>query len=116
MARDNIDWLPESGTERRIAPPSANNNRPANDNRPTSDRRATADNRTAKRFAYRALARAVIHPAPSIGGETQHCYVPTRDISQTGISFVHPKKLDIGQRIELAFQDNRQVEVKVQRF
>ena len=97
MARDNINWLPESGTERRVAP-------------------LPTDNRAAQRFSYRALVTAIIHPPVSIGGETQHCYVPTRDLSQTGISFIHPKKLVTGQRIEMTFQDGREVEVKVQRF
>ncbi len=99
MARDNINWLPESGTERRAAPAIPE-----------------TDSRTAKRFSYRALVTAVIHAPAGIGGDTQHCYVPTRDISQTGISFVHPKKLEIGQRIEMTFQDGKEVEVKVQRF
>jgi hypothetical protein len=98
MARNNIDWLPDSGIDRRVAPV------------PTSDSRKT------QRFTYRTLATAVIHPLPGIGAETQHCYVLTRDLSQTGISFMHPRKLEVGQRIELAFRDGKEVEVKVQRF
>jgi len=62
------------------------------------------------------IATAIIHPLPGIGAEPQHSYVPTRDVSKTGISFLHAKKLEIGQRIELAFQDGTEVEVKVQPF
>ena len=38
-----------------------------------------------------------------IGVDTQECYVLTRDISRGGVSFLHPKKLAIGQCIELAY-------------
>jgi len=98
MARDNIDWLPESGTERLVVPV------------------LTCNSHRSMRLSYRTLATAIIHPLPGTGAEPQHCYVPTRDISKTGISFLHAKKLEIGQRIELAFQDGNEVEVKVQRF
>lgn len=98
MARDNIEWLAESGTERRGAPAP------------------TENGRTAQRFNYRSLAIAVIHPPPGIGAEVQHCFAPTRDISQTGVSFMHPRKLEVGQRIGLTFQDGREVEVRVQRI
>ena len=41
------------------------------------------------------------------------CYVLTRDISRGGVSFLHPKKLALGQRVDLAFQDGRELIVRV---
>jgi len=96
--RGNIELLEDSTSSRRYAPV------PVQDN----------NGRKQPRFYYRTLATATIHPVPGIGVETQHCYVLTRDISRTGISFLHPRKLALGQRIELVLQDGKVVTVNVQ--
>src|SRR5947208_3982132 len=99
MARNNIERLAESRRERRYAPV------------PTD----AGDNRKFERFYFRTLATAKIHPVPVIGTEMIECYVLTRDISRGGVSLLHPKKLAIGQRVELAFQDGEEILVRVQR-
>ncbi|MBW8883170.1 MAG: PilZ domain-containing protein, partial [Planctomycetia bacterium] len=97
--RNNRELLAESGTERRYAPVPTQAN----------------DARKFERFYFRTLATATIHPVPVLGLETQECYVLTRDISRGGVSFLHPKKLAVGQRIELAFQDGKELAIHVQR-
>jgi hypothetical protein len=91
------DLLGESPGELRFAPV------------PTAD----GDGRTFPRFYFRTLATATIHPVPVIGTETLECYVLTRDISRGGVSFLHPKKLVLGQRIDLTFQDGRELIVRI---
>ena len=71
------------------------------------------DGRKFPRFYFRTLATATIHPVPVLGTETHECYVLTRDISRGGVSFLHPKKLALGQRIDLAFQDGKELSVRV---
>src|SRR5438874_2518372 len=99
MGRHTSELLAESRRERRYAPV------------PTK----VGDARMFERFYFRTLATATIHPVPVIGVDTQECYVLTRDISRGGVSFLHPRKLVVGQRIELAFQDGKEVAVRVQR-
>src|SRR2546423_6212871 len=99
MGRHTSELLAESRRERRYAPV------------PTK----VGDARRFERYYFRTLATAIIHPVPVIGVETQECYVLTRDISRGGVSFLHPKKLAIGQRIDLTFQDNKELCVRVQR-
>ncbi len=65
------------------------------------------------RFSFRTLAIATIHPVPVLGAEIQECYVLTRDLSRGGVSFLHPKKLALGQRVDLAFQDGKEFIVRV---
>jgi hypothetical protein len=72
------------------------------------------DGRVFPRFYFRTLATAIIHPVPGVGMETQMCYVLTRDLSRNGVSFMHPKALDVGQRIEMVFQDGKEITAKVQ--
>jgi hypothetical protein len=60
-----------------------------------------------ERYFFRTLATAMIQPLPLIGGETQECFVMTRDLSRGGISFLHPKRLALGQRVDLSFDDGR---------
>ena len=93
----NNELLAESGCESRFAPV------------PTAD----GDGRKFPRFYFRTLATATIHPVPVIGTETLECYVLTRDLSRGGVSFLHPKKLALGQRVDLAFQDGRELIVRV---
>ena len=81
------DLLGESPSELRFAPV------------PTAD----GDGRKFPRFYFRTLATATIHPVPILGTETLECYVLTRDLSRGGVSFLHPKKLALGQRVDLAF-------------
>ncbi len=76
---------------------------------PVSD----GDGRRFPRFYFRTLATATIHPVPVLGTEIQECYVLTRDLSRGGVSFLHPKKLALGQRIDLAFQDGKELVVRV---
>jgi hypothetical protein len=90
--------LPEALGETRFAPV------------PTKE----SDGRNHPRFYFRTLATATIHPIPIIGTESQECYVLTRDLSRGGISFIHPKRLVMGQRIELAFEDGKEYNVNVQ--
>src|SRR6476620_9080190 len=71
------------------------------------------DGRKFPRFYFRTLATATIHPVPVLGIETQECYVLTRDLSRGGVSFLHPKKLALGQRVDLAFQDGRELMIRV---
>ena len=71
------------------------------------------DGRKFPRFYFRTLATATIHPVPVLGNETQECYVLTRDLSRGGVSFLHPKKLALGQRVDLVFQDGKELIVRV---
>jgi len=93
----NNDLLAESRHELRFAPV------------PVAD----GDGRKFPRFYFRTLATATIHPVPVLGAEVQECYVLTRDLSRGGVSFLHPKKLALGQRVDLAFQDGRELIVHV---
>jgi len=74
---------------------------------------ADDDGRKFPRFYFRTLATATIHPVPVLGTEVQECYVLTRDLSRGGVSFLHPKKLALGQRVDLAFQDGKELVVRV---
>jgi len=74
---------------------------------------ADGDGREHPRFYFRTLATATIHPVPVLGNETHECYVLTRDLSRGGLSFLHPKKLALGQRVDLAFQDGKEFIVRV---
>jgi hypothetical protein len=74
------------------------------------------DCRQFPRFYFRTLATATIHPVPGVGSETLECYVLTRDLSRCGVSFLHPKRLSSGQRIDLAFEDGRELIVSVKRM
>lgn len=96
--RHNSELLPESRRARRYAPVPA----------------ADGNGRKFARFYFRTLATARIHPVPVIGLDTQECFVLTRDLSQGGISFLHPTKLAIGQRIDLAFDDGKELTVRAQ--
>ena len=66
------------------------------------------------RYYFRTLATAVIHPAVGGTKERQECYILTRDLSRGGVSFLHPIKLVLGQRIDLMFEDGRELTVAVQ--
>jgi hypothetical protein len=66
-----------------------------------------------QRYYFRTLATATIQPLPLLGGEVQECFVMTRDLSRGGVSFLHPKRLAMGQRVELAFDDGRNFTVSV---
>jgi len=74
---------------------------------------ADGDGREFPRFHFRTLATATIHPIPVLGTETHECYVLTRDLSRGGVSFLHPKKLAHGQRVDLGFQDGREFKARV---
>src|SRR5947208_2608825 len=76
---------------------------------PTKD----GDGRAFPRYYFRTLATATIHPVPVIGTETQECYVLTRDLSRGGVSFLHPRRLVLGQRVDLTFEDGRELLVRV---
>jgi hypothetical protein len=91
------DLLAESPQELRFAPV------------PVAD----GDGREFPRFYFRTLATATIHPVPVLGNETHECYVLTRDLSRGGVSFLHPKKLALGQRVDLAFQDGKEFTLRV---
>ena len=93
----NDELLVESQHEPRFAPVPA----------------ADGDGRRFPRFYFRTLATATMHPVPVLGTETHECYVLTRDLSRGGVSFLHPKKLALGQRVDLAFQDGRELTVRV---
>ena len=71
------------------------------------------DGRQFPRFYFRTLATAMIHPVPILESGSQECYVLTRDLSRGGVSFLHPKRLVLGQRIDLSFEDGREVMVSV---
>jgi hypothetical protein len=99
MMRANSEMLPESLHELQHAPV------------------ATArDGRKFPRFYFRTLATATIHPVPVVGLEVHECYVLTRDLSRNGLSFLHPKKLALGQRVDLSFEDGRELIVVVRRI
>src|SRR5689334_20670421 len=91
------DLLAESRPELALAPVPA----------------ADDDGREFPRFYFRTLATATFHPVPVLGTEIQECYVLTRDLSRGGVSFLHPKKLALGQRVDLAFQDGKELVVRV---
>jgi hypothetical protein len=93
------DLLAQTPQEQRFAPV------PADD--------GDGDGRKFPRFYFRTLATATIHPVPVLGMDVQECYVLTRDLSRGGVSFLHPKKLALGQRVDLAFQDGRELIVHV---
>ena len=72
-----------------------------------------SENRRFERYDFRAVATATILPVPIFEGEPQECFVMTRDLSRGGLSFLHPKRLAIGQQIELSFDDGREFAVNV---
>jgi hypothetical protein len=66
------------------------------------------------RYYFRALATATIYPAPHESGQQpQQCFVLTRDLSRGGISVLHPRPLAIGQRLELVFEDGKELSLRV---
>ena len=68
----------------------------------------TPDQRAHPRFYFQALAAAKIYPLTGQKDNTpQICYVLARDISQGGVSVLHPVPLSKGQRIDLHFADGR---------
>src|SRR5262245_8791514 len=72
------------------------------------------DRREHQRFYFQALAAAKIYP--TVGQKTgtpQICYVLARDISQGGVSLLHPVPLAIGQNIDLQFADGRKCSAEV---
>ena len=71
------------------------------------------EERRFQRYFFRTLATAIIQPLPLLGGEAQECFVMTRDLSRGGLSFMHPKRLALGQRVDLAFDDGRHFTVSV---
>jgi hypothetical protein len=72
-----------------------------------------AEARRFERYYFRTLATATIQPPPLLGGEVQECFVLTRDLSRGGLSFLHPKRLALGQRVDLAFDDGCRFTVSV---
>jgi len=72
------------------------------------------EQREHQRFYFQALAAATIYP---VAGQTnvapQICYVLARDISQGGVSVLHPEPLEKGQVIDLQFADGRKCSVEV---
>src|SRR6185295_11860855 len=74
---------------------------------------SSGEDRDFPRFYFCTLATATIHPVPVIGPSLQECYVLTRDLSRGGISFMHPARLVIGQKVDLTFEDGREFTVTV---
>ena len=74
----------------------------------------TPDLREHQRFYFQALAAATIHPlAGQANGRPQTCYVLARDISQGGVSVLHPEPLQKGQVIDLQFADGRNCSAEI---
>jgi hypothetical protein len=68
----------------------------------------TQDQREHERRPIDALVAAKIHPENGqISDSPQVCYVFARDISEGGISVLHPVALCNGQKIDLRFGDGR---------
>src|SRR5205809_4364487 len=66
------------------------------------------DQRAHQRFYFQALAAATIYPGTDgKSGPPQVCYVLARDISQGGVSLLHPAPLHQGQIMDLQFADGR---------
>jgi len=59
------------------------------------------------------LPVATIHPVATLGSETQECFVLIRNVSSGGVSFLHPKQIALGQRVDLAYEDGRDVQAIV---
>jgi len=72
-----------------------------------------AEARRFERYYFRTLPTATIQPPPLLGGDVQECFVLTRDLSRGGLSFLHPKRLALGQRVDLAFDDGCRFTVSV---
>jgi PilZ domain len=73
------------------------------------------DTRKFPRFDLQMLPVATIHPVAALGSETQECFVLIRNVSSRGVSFLHPKQLALGQRIDLAYEDGTDVQAIVSR-
>jgi hypothetical protein len=72
------------------------------------------EQREHQRFYFQALAAATIHPpAGQASGAPQTCYVLARDISQGGVSVLHPVPLQKGQVIDLQFADGRNCSAEI---
>ena len=71
------------------------------------------DTRKFPRFDLQMLPVAAIHPVATLGSEPQECFVLMRNLSSGGVSFLHPKQLALGQRVDLAFEDGRDVQAIV---
>jgi hypothetical protein len=66
------------------------------------------EQREHQRYYFQALAAAKIYPLTNQRNEMpQVCYVLARDISQGGISVLHPVALSNGQILDLQFADGR---------
>lgn len=76
---------------------------------------ADLDTRKFPRFDLQMLPMATIHPVATLGSETQECFVLIRNVSNGGVSFLHPKQLALGQRVDLAFEDGKDVQAIVLR-
>ena len=72
------------------------------------------EQREHQRFFFQTLAAAKIYPGVGHkNGTPQSCYVLARDISQGGVSVLHPVSLSEGQIIDLQFADGRDCSVEV---
>ena len=65
------------------------------------------------RFDFQMLPVAAIHPVEALGSDMQECFVLIRNVSSGGVSFLHPKQLALGQRVDLAFEDGKGVQAIV---
>jgi hypothetical protein len=75
-----------------------------------------ADGRQFRRYDFRILAIATIHPPKGREDDRiQVCYVLTRDISRGGICFMHPTPLFQSQRIDLELPDGRKFTLAIRR-
>lgn len=74
------------------------------------------EHRKSRRYYFRTLATATIYPPVGVEGQPQVCYVLTRDLSRSGISFLHPAPLFSSQRIDLSFPSGQQLTVEIQRI
>ena len=72
-----------------------------------------AEVRKHPRYYFRTLATATIHAGDGSDKESQECFVLTRDLSRGGVSFLHPARLAVGQRVDLTFEDGRELLVAV---
>jgi hypothetical protein len=100
-ARDDVtDLLPESPAERPAALV------------PTG-----REHRKFRRYYFRTLATATIYsPKGNACRSPQVCYVLTRDLSRSGISFLHPVSLPMRQAVDLCFPSGQKLLVEIHRI
>ena len=84
--------------------------------RMTTRQSTASDRRKHLRHEFRRTAKATIYPTGDCeDGKPKHRTVMTRDLSRSGIGFLHSKPLVPAQRVDLEFPDGRKYTVLVRR-